>query len=416
MDHSLEDAGTRRCRWLQLVLVWLVYGTLGLAIRSLAPLVTPILADLGMSNGQMGLVLGAWQAMYIVVAVFAGFILDRWGARRAILAGIFVVGCSLALRSLARGLGSLLPAVALLGVGGPLVSIGAPKLVSEWFEGRERGLAVGIYATGPIIGSLIALSATHPIVMPLASGSWRTVFLFYGGFAWVVSLLWLLGSRDPPGARETAPASPLAALRELIGVREIRILLAMGVFEFALVHGVGSWLPKLLENAGLAPSAAGYLAALPMATGIAAILAVPRLTPPVRRGRVVGLFSLACAVLVAAIPQSEGGGLITVLVLYGLCSGSLLPLLMLLVMDTPAVRVRGVGSAAGMFFCAAEIGGVGGPVIMGLLSDATGSLASGMYLLSGCCFVLFLLAGAGRFSRYASGSGGLPSDATRPPG
>jgi MFS family permease len=46
-----------------------------------------ILNDLRMSYSQMGFILGSWQLTYILVALVAGAILDRWGVRKSIFAG-----------------------------------------------------------------------------------------------------------------------------------------------------------------------------------------------------------------------------------------------------------------------------------------------------------------------------------------
>ena len=58
-------------------------------------------------------------------------------------------------------------AVMIFGLGGPIVSAGAPKVVVSLFEGSARGLAMGIYMTGPAIGGIVSLTATHPLLMPL---------------------------------------------------------------------------------------------------------------------------------------------------------------------------------------------------------------------------------------------------------
>ncbi|MBT8362283.1 MAG: hypothetical protein KJO32_15140, partial [Deltaproteobacteria bacterium] len=69
-------------RWVILLLLWLLYFSFGVVIRAPSPLVSPILHDLHMSYGQMGFVLGSWQMTYIVFAIGAGVIMDRWGLRR----------------------------------------------------------------------------------------------------------------------------------------------------------------------------------------------------------------------------------------------------------------------------------------------------------------------------------------------
>ena len=141
-------------RWVMLVLLWLLYITFGLVSRSIFPLVTPILADLELSYSQMGLILGSWQLTYIFAALVAGTILDRWGVRKSIFAGVMVIGLSASLRYFSGGFISMLIAVALFGLGGPMISIGGPKTISAWFHGRSRGTAMGIYTTGNWAGGL----------------------------------------------------------------------------------------------------------------------------------------------------------------------------------------------------------------------------------------------------------------------
>ena len=53
------------------------------------------------------------------------------------------------------------------GLGGPLISVGAPKLISIWFNERERKLAMGIYITGMALGSTTVLSITNSVIMSL---------------------------------------------------------------------------------------------------------------------------------------------------------------------------------------------------------------------------------------------------------
>ena len=79
-----QDAFNSRYRWVMLLLLWLLYIAFGLVARSITPLVTPILNNLGMSYSQIGFILGSWQLTYILVALVAGAILDRWGVQKSI--------------------------------------------------------------------------------------------------------------------------------------------------------------------------------------------------------------------------------------------------------------------------------------------------------------------------------------------
>ena len=110
--------------------------------------------------------------------------MDRWGIRRSIFVGVLIIGLSATLRSLSGGFFSFLIFVALFGVGGPMISIGCPKTISQWSKGKERATAVGIYTTGPWIGGMASLAAAnvaatlqgHPVwtgseVLPFLEGT-----------------------------------------------------------------------------------------------------------------------------------------------------------------------------------------------------------------------------------------------------
>ena len=152
-------------RWVVLGGVWLLYFSFGLTVTAMAPLVAPIREDLGLDNAQFGLIMGAWPLVYIAFAIPCGALLDRLGPGRALLIGTVVIASSGLLRGVATDQFSLFIAVAVFGIGGPIISIGAPKLVSLWFASRERGLAMGIYVTGANLGAVSGLALTNSLMM-----------------------------------------------------------------------------------------------------------------------------------------------------------------------------------------------------------------------------------------------------------
>jgi len=376
----------RPYRWVMLSFLCLLYFAHGTVTRSASPLVTPILKDLDMIYAQMGLVLGSWQLTYIAVAVFAGIIIDRWGARKAIFVGAAVIGLSTVWRYFAHGFTSLLAAVALFGLGGPMISIGVPKTVSVWFKGKERSSAVGIYWTAQRLGQICALAATNAVVMPLTGYSWRLTFVCFGAFTLIVALLWWLFARDPPAVKAAENLPVLQVLTNLIKVRKVRIVLLAGLLTFAILHGFSNWLPKILENGGLSPHIAGYAAALPLLASIPASILIPRLIPPRLRGCFLALTALLAVTAVLLVVTSSAW-LLAGLLLYGLSGPTLLPLLILVLMELPEVESKYMGSAGGIFFCVSEIGGFLGPLVIGILADLTGSFLAGAFFL----FILGLI-------------------------
>jgi CP family cyanate transporter-like MFS transporter len=382
------DSDQNPYRWVILVLLWLLYAAFGIISRSIFPLVTPILADLRLSYSQMGFILGSWQLTYIFAALVAGAVLDRWGVRKSIFAGAIIIGLSASLRYFTVGFISMLTAVALFGVGGPMISVGGPKAIAFWFRGRSRGTAMGIYTTGSWFGGLTALALTNSLVMPLVDHSWRFTFVAYGLTAFAVALLWFVLAKEGGFGELQVRIGIVKVFGQLVKIRNVRILLAMGLLSFAIIHGFSSWLPKILEESGLSAASAGWAAALAIATGIPSILILPSLVPPRLRGRIIALFALLTAVHLFLVLETSGIALYIFLGVLGFVIAPFMALLLLVLMDTPGVETRHMGSAGGMFFCVAEIGGFTGPLTMGILVDATGSFMAGAMFLASLCLVM----------------------------
>ena len=383
-----HQAGQDPFRWVILILLWLLYVAFGMVARAIFPLVTPIINDLQLSYSQMGVILGSWQLTYILVAMAAGTILDRWGIHKSILAGAAIIGLSATLRSFANDFIIMLIAVALFGVGGPMISIGGPKTISEWFRGKSRGTAIGIYTTGPWIGGLFAVALTNSWIMPLVGNSWRLVFVGYGLLTLGVGILWGFLARKCGSAAPAAESGIYEVFRRLFEVGNVRVLLLMALLAFAIGHGFSSWLPNILEQSGMSASRAGFAAAIPLATGIPSILLIPRFVPPQHRGFIIAVLGLLTMVNLVLVMFLTGMVLYAALVILGFISAPFMSLMLLILMDTREVASRDMGAAGGMFFCVAEIGGFAGPLMMGVLVDATGTFLAGTIFLAGLCLAI----------------------------
>ena len=254
---SSTEPTTHPYRWAILFGVWLVYFSFGLTTVSMAPLVPHIVRDLGMSHAEMGFVLGGWQLVYIATAAPCGSVIDRWGPRAGLLLSALFIASSATLRANAVDFWTLLAAVGLFGVGGPMVSIGAPKLMSLWFKGPERGMAMGIYVTGPAMGGIISYSLTNSVLMPFFEQDWRSVLLLFSAVALICGAVWLAISAHPHARQieRELKAQPkerqLAVFAKLLAMPSVQVMLVMSVGIFFFNHGLNNWLPELLRHSGM---------------------------------------------------------------------------------------------------------------------------------------------------------------------
>jgi len=391
LNHEQHKPYSSNYRWVMLTLLWLLYICFGIVSRAIFPLVTPILNDLRFIYSQMGLILGSWQLTYILVALGAGSILDRWGIRKSLFAGALIIGLSSSLRYIAYDFATLLIAVALFGVGGPMISIGGPKTISLWFRGSSRGVAIGLYTSGNWIGGLLALALTNSLVMPLVGESWRVTFAVYGMLTFSIGLLWLIFARGNKIEPSSKTLSIIEVFGNLVKLRNVRIVLSMGLLAFTIGHGFSSWLPKILETNGMSGQQAGFAASITMAAGIPSILILPSVVPARLRGRAMAILSILAAINIVLVMQTSGASLLIGLATLGFISAPFMSLLLLILMDSPGVETNFMGSAGGMFFCVAEIGGFAGPFFMGVLVDLTGTFMAGALFLASLCIAMAAL-------------------------
>ena len=393
-DNMIEE---NPLRWLILAGVWLIYFSFGLTVAAMAPLVPAICSDLEISYGAMGVVLGAWPFVYILSALPCGMLLDRIGPRKALFVAAAIMALSGFLRCFSDTYLIMILAVAVFGLGGPLISIGAPKLIAFLFEGKDRGLAMGIYITGPGLGAVVALSITNSFLLPIFDYSWRSVIGAYALFTISSGCIWLLLSSNQLGrlvesTMQAASTGPIGeTFRNLASIRSVQIVLAMSVGIFFFNHGLNNWLPEIIRSKGLSFAEAGYWAAIPTTVSIMSALLIPRLATAEKRMLVMGLLIVCAGAATILLHTAPGLQLAFGLCLQGLARGAMMTVALLMLVEIPNVGPKRAGTAGGLFFTAAEIGGVTGPLVIGLLHDLSGGFSISLTMLSFICFLLLIL-------------------------
>ncbi len=387
-------------RWMMLAGVWVMYFSFGLVMTAIAPLIGVVRADLGLSNTAMGGALGIWPLIYIGAAIPAGLFIDRFGVRAALLIAGLAICISALGRAAALGYVSLLAAIAVFGIGGPLLSVGAPKIISRWFASRERGLAMGVYMSSIIMGNITALTLTNGVLMPLFDNSWRLVLASYAAVALAAATAWLLITAHPVSRavaqleRGTDRQRGLAVYARLIRLPTVQIILLLGVCMFVFGHAWANWTPEFLIGMGFSRVAAGNWAALPVAVGIIASLTLPRLATDARRLKLLAGLALLAGVTTWMLWLQRPEILLLTLLLQGIARSCLSPITILALMEAREIDTSQMGPAGALFFTVAEMGGVLGPLLFGLLLDTTGGFRAPLEMLMVTSGVMLALIGA----------------------
>ena len=291
----------------------LIATTVNFLDRQTLSVLAPVLQrELDISTVGYSAVVNSFLTVYAVMYLMAGRMVDWLGTRRGL--GLAIIWWSIAqlLHAYVTGLVSLCVMRALLAFGEAAVVPSAVKAVAEWFEAKDRGLAVSVFEAGLSLGPMLA----PPLVVALSLHfGWRAAFLCTGSVGFVVAFVWLLCYRTPAanptppsGAAESKPAAR-SAWRELFRNRAIWAVGVTRIFGDPVWFFYLFWLPKYLSEAkNLTLTSIGAFAWIPyfaqilgnFAGGAAASALIRRGMSPVRaRFRVMLCSSVvvSCGVL-----------------------------------------------------------------------------------------------------------------------
>ena len=122
-------------------------------------LIDPIKADLGLSDLQMGLLLGpAFGIFYATMGLPLGFLADRSRRTWIVAAGITIWSAATAFSGLAKNFAQMFVARLSVGVGEATLSPCAMSLISDSFPEDRRGKPIAMYSSAiSVVSALAAL-------------------------------------------------------------------------------------------------------------------------------------------------------------------------------------------------------------------------------------------------------------------
>jgi MFS family permease len=255
----------RAYAWYVVVLLTLAYAISLLDRWVLSLLVGPVKAHFGVSDTQMGLLMGFWFAVfYVTMGLPFGWLADRYD-RKTIAGLAMLFWCSMtAACGLARTFGQLAAARLGIGLGEAALSPSASSIIADLFPRERQNAALTFYNMGIstgmgfayLIGGLIVawMATQPPVVLPVFGRleTWQVVFLAAGAPGIVVALLLLATVREPLRRERLARSAGEASLARCIEFLKQRrrafapLLIGMGASP--LMGYAWQWLPTLFDR------------------------------------------------------------------------------------------------------------------------------------------------------------------------
>ncbi len=323
-------------------MLWLTY----------APVTTVAAVHYGVSESAIGWLAEIFPLLYVVLALPAGDLLDRW-FRPSLLFGAWLTAAGALLR-LGGGYDAALAGQILIAVAQPFVLNALTKVVSGYVEPHRRPAGIAVGSASIFSGIVLALA------LGAVLGDASDIPLLLGisaAYAVAAAAALSLTLRHAPTYVPELGAAGLERLKKVWADPVIKAVTGLALLGFGVFVAVTTWLQALLEPAGIGSTASGVLLLELVLVGILGSALLPAVIvrhDATRRFLRAAVVSGAVGLLALAVWPRMGVAIVVVAVL-GVALLTALPLLLEIV-----ERRAGAAGATGaaLLWMAGNLGGL----------------------------------------------------------
>jgi CP family cyanate transporter-like MFS transporter len=350
------------------------------ALASVGPVLAGIRHDLGLSSTAAGLLTAVPLVCFGLLSPLAPGLGRRFGLERVLAWVLVVVGAGLLVR-VDFGAGWLFAVTIPLAGAIAVANVLVPALIKRDFP-RRAGLMMGVYTMALAAAAAAAAGLTAPLSQAFG-GDWRAALAVWALLAGVALVVWV-----PQARRERTGPEPATVSRPAGTDRPglLRDPIAWQVTAFMGLQSLGfysvlTWLPSVYQDQGYPADTAGLVLSVSAAVQAPASLVAAAVAARSRDQRRIAVLSCALPALgLLGVLVAPRAGAYLWAVLLGIGQGTAFALALTLVV----LRSRSAGTAARLSAMAQSAGyliAAGGPLLVGLVRDLTGSWPAALGLL-----------------------------------
>lgn len=264
-----------RYAWYVVAVLMLAYISSFIDRQVLTLLVKPLKRDFGVSDTQVGLLIGfSFAIFYTFLGIPIGRMADRKNRKRIIVWGIAIWSIMTALCGVTGSYNQLFLARVGVGIGEAALSPAAYSLITDLFPRQKLGTALGVYNIGVYLGSglsillvalilkLVSVEGTWSVPFFGDIYPWQSVFFIVGIPGLLIVALIAFTIKEPERQNASKAAVSAQEVKSYFNANRQAILcLFFGIAFMAFgSYATTSWTPTLLvRHYGLTEAQAGIL-------------------------------------------------------------------------------------------------------------------------------------------------------------
>ncbi|MCB1479564.1 MAG: MFS transporter [Tepidamorphaceae bacterium] len=188
-------------------------------------------AELGLGSESLGLLSSVFFFSFALAQIPIGILIDRFGPRAVMLGSLTLAALGSVVFSYAGGMGGLILARVLMGLGCSSFFMCPLTIFTRWFARDRFSTLVGIQLG---LGSLGTLFATAPMAFSVGLVGWRDTFVIFAAIIVAIGFVAAAIIRDDPPGTPTPVVAPATLGSAIAGLRDVWV--TPGVFRLLGMH------------------------------------------------------------------------------------------------------------------------------------------------------------------------------------
>lgn len=231
---------TKQYRTFALLLLTLVYG-FNFIDRQIMGILAPFIQkDLGLTNTELGLLIGlAFAVFYTFVAIPIAWLADRFNRVNILSIALATWSAFTALTGLANNFVQVALARMGVGIGEAGGSPPSHSIISDMYPKEERASALGVYSMGIPLGIMAAYFVTASLMdVSEDQVNWRQIFIFLGLTGIALAVVVKLVLKEPVrGAMELTSSTTISKPPFLESLKVLMRIPAWWAMCFGIAFG-----------------------------------------------------------------------------------------------------------------------------------------------------------------------------------
>ncbi len=378
--------------WVILVIAFFIMIIAGVMIYAFGVFFRPLTIEFNWDRGALSAVVSIGSVVSGFLAILSGRLSDKYGPRMLVTVGGLFTGIALLLMSQVNSLWQVYLFWGLLrGIGSGCLFTPVMSTVPRWFA-KNRGLAIGITATGVGLGGIISPPLAQWLI---SSYSWQQAFIVLGLMIFIIIIPLAQFMKHSPQAIGLSPygegsikedKQPLASATEGISynqaIRNWRFWTLGSIqlcFVFALMVVITHIVPYAVDIGISAMVAASILSTIAVTSLIGRNLAAFISDKVGGRLTQIACLTIATLALIWLLFARESWMLYVFALAYGLPDGGMNPLLTIVTAEL--FGLSSLGTIIGSIYLFAMVGGAIGAPLVGSIFDITGSYSPAFIIM-----------------------------------